>query len=89
MRQIIIEFSNRTLYTVVALLILATGLFIVNAYGGSQPTVVAHSVGEIDGLGSLATKNSVDWDAGEIVNIPVGFADGIDDVGGGISSLSK
>ena len=34
---------------IIGLLVLAVGIFAVNAYGGSQPSVVGHSAGEIEG----------------------------------------
>ena len=41
-----------------------------------------HDFDQIEGLGTLATKNSVDWNT-EILNIPADFADGIDNEGSG------
>lgn len=44
---------NRLLYTLLVLcvfIIMGVGVFIVNAYGGTQPSVMGHSVGEIEGV---------------------------------------
>ena len=65
--------------TWVVLLIAVLVVGIVYAYGGSSPSVMGHSIDEISGLGSLATKDSVSWS--EISGIPAGFADGVDNKG--------
>ncbi|MBU2053078.1 MAG: hypothetical protein KJ721_02435 [Nanoarchaeota archaeon] len=88
MRQIISKLSNRTLYTFITLLILATGFLIVNAYGTSNPAVVGHSAGEIveaDPTVLASVKDGVSWS--EISSMPAGFADGVDDAGSTVSSL--
>lgn len=72
--------SNRAVFTILGVLVLILGSLSVYAYGTSNPSSFGHSVGELDGLGSLATKNSVDWNS-EISNIPSGFADGVDNTG--------
>jgi hypothetical protein len=90
MRQIIFKFSNRALYTFVALLVLATGFFVVNA--AVNKNVAWHSASQVEvdagGLkslqdaiddGSLGGSEGVSWD--EISGVPAGFADGIDNIG--------
>jgi hypothetical protein len=47
------------------------GVGFVYGYGGSDPAVMGHSSGEV----------VVDWN--DIVGMPAGFADGVDDVGEG------
>jgi len=118
---------NRLLYTLLALcvfIIMGMGVFIVNAYGGTQPSVMGHSVGEMnwgDSIPSLradsfeagsinlggvprtswpvsgitsetdptviaSVKDGVSWS--EISSIPADFADGVDNVGSGVGTLS-
>ena len=62
MRQITIKFSNRTLYTVIALLILATGLFIVNA--------------AVDKSGAWHSANQVEVNAGGLKTLQEAINDG-------------
>ncbi|MFH1152001.1 MAG: hypothetical protein V1788_02655 [Nanoarchaeota archaeon] len=59
MRQITIKFSNRVMYTFIlfgVLILLSIG-FAVYAYGGSSPSVVGHSVGEMDWSGTVPVLN--------------------------------
>ena len=66
--KIEINISRRVLYTFLSVIILGLVAVGVYAYGTSSPSVVGHSIGEIDGLGDLATKNSVNWS--EVTNKP-------------------
>ena len=58
---------NRLLYTLLALcvfIIMGMGVFIVNAYGGNQPSVMGHSAGEIeeaDHTVLASVKDGVSW----------------------------
>ena len=47
-------------YGIIGLLILATGFFVVNAYGTSNPAVFGHSAGEIEGGGGTLSIVRVD-----------------------------
>jgi len=46
--QINIEIKKRYLYLILSTIVLLTGVLIVIAYGGTQPQIVGHSLGEID-----------------------------------------
>ncbi|HDL02384.1 MAG TPA: hypothetical protein ENH20_00955 [Candidatus Pacearchaeota archaeon] len=48
-RQIQINLSNKVFYTLVSMVALVLGIFLVNAYGTNDPTVFGHSSGEIEG----------------------------------------
>ena len=74
-----INLTNRWLYTLIAIGILAIVGVGVYAIDTSQAW---HSTDQIEGLGTLATKDSVSWT--EISNRPAGLDDG-DDVGGSSS----
>ena len=53
MRQINLQLSNRAIYTLVAMMLVVlvgAGILVVNAYGGSSPSVVGHSAGELEGV---------------------------------------
>lgn len=67
--------------TWVVLLVAVLIVGVVYAYGTSNPAVMGHSLGEIEGLGNLATKDSISWS--EISGIPSGFADNVDNEGSG------
>jgi len=69
--KVIINFSKRWLYTLIAIGILAIIGIGVYAVAG-----VSHSPEEIEGLGALATKDSINWT--EISNRPAGLDDGDD-----------
>ncbi len=77
-----INLTNRWLYTLIAIGILAIISVGVYAIDTSQAW---HPTDQIEGLGTLATKDSVSWT--EISNRPVGLDDG-DDVGGGLWQTS-
>ncbi|MFH1151511.1 MAG: hypothetical protein V1788_00080, partial [Nanoarchaeota archaeon] len=49
--KINIQLSNRAIYTLVAMMfVVLVGIgFTVYAYGGSSPSVVGHSAGEVEG----------------------------------------
>ena len=49
MKQVNINFSNKMFYTLVVMMVFVLGAIGVIAYGGSQPSVVGHSAGEIEG----------------------------------------
>ncbi len=71
--------SNRTIYTLIAFGIIILFGIGVYAYGGTQPSVVGHSVGEIEEADPTVTasvKDGIAWS--EISGIPRGFADGVD-----------
>ena len=60
MRQINIQLSNRAIYTLAAMMVVVlvgAGFLIVNAYGGSSPAVVGHSVLEMDWGGTIPAIN--------------------------------
>ena len=81
-RGISINFTltNRWLYSLIFLtiiLIMGVGVYAVNV----DTTKGWHESIQIQGLGALAVKDSVDWNT-EIINIPDDIADG-DDVGSG------
>lgn len=68
-----IHLTNRVMYSLIALsLILIVGVG-VYAFGGNDPSYVGHSAGELDGLGTLASKDSVDWS--EITDKPIGLSE--------------
>ena len=48
MKKLVINFSNKTFYTLVTICVLVFGGFAVYAYGTSSPLVLGHSVGELD-----------------------------------------
>jgi len=77
-----INLTNRWLYTLIAIGILAIISVGVYAIDTSQAW---HPTDQIEGLGTLATKDSVSWT--EISNRPAGLDDG-DDVGGGLWQTS-
>jgi len=89
MRQITIKFSNRTLYTLIALgVIVILGVFVYAVAGVSHDASEVTGVCKTDGTGCLAesdptvtasVKDGVAWS--EIQSIPAGFADGVDNVG--------
>ena len=81
--KIEVNIEKRYTYAIFGVLFLALGIFIVNAYGTSNPAVVGHSAGEIveaDPTVLASVKDGVSWS--EISNIPAGFADGVDNTGG-------
>lgn len=45
--RITVNINKRYAYLIIGLLILTAGIFIVNAYGGNQPSVVGHSINEV------------------------------------------
>lgn len=45
--RITININKRYAYVLIGLLILSAGIFIVNAYGGNQPSVAGHSINEV------------------------------------------
>jgi len=47
--------EKKYVYSIVGLLILIAGIFIVNAYGGTQPSVMGHSADEVEGSGGIFT----------------------------------
>lgn len=60
---------NRLLYTLLALcvfIIMGMGVFIVNAYGGTQPSVMGHSVGEMNWGDSIPSLRADSFEAGSI-----------------------
>ncbi|MBU2053028.1 MAG: hypothetical protein KJ721_02165 [Nanoarchaeota archaeon] len=84
--KIEVNIEKRYTYAIFGVLFLALGIFIVNAYGTSNPAVVGHSAGEIveaDPTVLASVKDGVSWS--EISSIPAGFADGVDD---GASSIA-
>jgi hypothetical protein len=81
-----INMSNRSFYSLITLgilILLGAGILVVDAV--VDKTGAWHDAGQIDGLGSLAAKNSIAWN--EITSIPTGFADGTDDAGSATTSL--
>ncbi len=44
----IVNIKKRFAYAIIGLLVLAVGVFVVNAFGTSNPSVMGHSAGEID-----------------------------------------
>jgi len=60
---------NKLLYTLLALcvfIIMGMGVFIVNAYGGTQPSVMGHSIGEMDWSESIPSLKADSLEAGSI-----------------------
>ena len=60
---------NKILYTLLVLcvfIIMGMGVFIVNAYGGSSPSVMGHSAGEIDWSDSISSLKTDSLEAGSI-----------------------
>jgi hypothetical protein len=63
------------------------GFGVVYAYGGNDPSVMGHSAGELE-IDGVSIKDYIDmhgsgeavvnWD--DIVGMPAGFADGVDDI---------
>ena len=95
--KIEVNIEKRYAYIIIGVLILVFGFLVVNAYGGTQPNVMGHSVGEIDGVCRTdgtdclaeadptvlaSVKDGVIWS--ELGEIPDGFADGVDNVGGSV-----
>lgn len=54
-----ISFSGRALYTFIAVIILLLVGVGVYAFGTSSPSTFGHDLGEIDGLGALATQSTI------------------------------
>jgi hypothetical protein len=72
----------------IGLIVVLLGVGFGYAYGGSEPSVMGHSAGEIeesDPTVLASVKNGVSWN--EIAGKPAGFADGVDNVGGGSVGL--
>ncbi|MFH1500493.1 MAG: hypothetical protein ABIE22_00940 [archaeon] len=61
MKEVKIVFSNKALYTLLALLFLISGALVVYAFGGSQPNVMGHTGGEIT-VTDPTTSNDADLD---------------------------
>lgn len=55
--KIVLNIKKRYAYFIIGLLVLSAGIFAVNAFGGSQPSFVGHSVGEIDWSESISKLN--------------------------------
>lgn len=49
--KVVMNIRNSYLFTIAGLLILFAGIFVVSAYGGTDPSVMGHSAGEIEGGG--------------------------------------
>lgn len=55
--RITVNINKKYAYVLIGLLILSAGIFIVNAFGGNQPSVAGHSVEEIDWSKSINKLN--------------------------------
>jgi len=71
MVSINLKLSNRAIYSIIAF-----GIMILLGIGVYAVAGVSHDASELNGLGALATKNSISFN--ELTYIPVGFADGED-----------
>ena len=81
-KTIQINLSNKLTYTLTLIGILIVFAWGVIAYGGSQPSVVGHSAGEIEEADPTVQENvkdGVSWS--ELSGIPAGFADNVDNEG--------
>jgi hypothetical protein len=73
--MVTVELGKRD-FVWMSFVVVLIGVGFVYGYGGSNPAVMGHSAGEV----------VVNWN--DIVGMPAGFADGVDDVGeGGGTSL--
>lgn len=63
MRQITFRLSNKMFYTLILIGILIVSSWIVFAYGGNNPPVMGHSLGEIDpcGDGQILKTSGGSW----------------------------
>jgi len=101
MRQINIQLSNKVFYTLIALMfvvLLGAGVLMVNAYV-NPATGVGHTADDIEGVCRTdgtgcneldptvitSVKDGVSW--AEVTGKPAGFADNVDNVGGGTIQL--
>ncbi len=82
--EIKINFSNRWLYTFIVIGILAFVSVGVYAVAGVSHT--SDEIDETDPTVLASVKNGVSWN--ELSGVPSGFADGVDNTGGGLGSLN-
>jgi len=80
-----INITKKYAFLIIGAILLAGGIFLVNAYGGTQPKVVGHSSGEVDvNIGGTIKTLQEAINAGDfnswssITGMPAGFVDGID-----------
>lgn len=72
--DVTIKIEKRYAFGIMGILVLLCGIVAVEAFGGNDPLVMGHSVGEIDDIDS-SVLDGVSWD--EISGIPDGLADGV------------
>ena len=79
--KVVINIEKRHVYLISSLLVLFAGMFAVNAFGGTEPSVMGHSEGELD-LGPITLSGD---------NVGIGVASPTQklDVSGNIKSSNS